>query len=263
MNATIQFTCPYCAFSKQLPASAVGMQGNCPSCNAGVIVSVNAQPSNPIPPSNVNHVTVHPINEEAVTASVNILPRKNASSFSGTRVALAVLVFVAVAAIPFWTVYRMNNPAEEKWVPEVMDRNLNEIYSAFVWESEFDRREFINKLSYKKFEDWRGEVVSKDGNIYGVKLLYWKVPERMQRLPDWQDPDFKPFLIPLPVRYQATNGGSWNVGDGIGISGTLYGVSLSHDVPNELKIPATEPLYPGHMEICTGLWFNLKIDSAR
>jgi hypothetical protein len=37
--SNIDFTCPHCSFSKQLPASADGMQGNCPSCNAEVLIN--------------------------------------------------------------------------------------------------------------------------------------------------------------------------------------------------------------------------------
>ena len=44
--ANINFTCPHCSFSKQLPASAEGMQGNCPSCKAVVTIRADA-PTNP------------------------------------------------------------------------------------------------------------------------------------------------------------------------------------------------------------------------
>ena len=44
--SNIHFTCPHCSFSKQLPASAEGMQGNCPSCNAVVTILADA-PTNP------------------------------------------------------------------------------------------------------------------------------------------------------------------------------------------------------------------------
>lgn len=37
-TATINFTCPHCSFSKPLPASAEGMQGNCPSCKVAVTI---------------------------------------------------------------------------------------------------------------------------------------------------------------------------------------------------------------------------------
>lgn len=40
--STITFTCPHCSFSKQLPASAEGQQGNCPSCNAVVTITTEA-----------------------------------------------------------------------------------------------------------------------------------------------------------------------------------------------------------------------------
>jgi phage FluMu protein Com len=38
----INFTCPHCSFSKQLPASSEGMQGNCPSCKAVVTITAVA-----------------------------------------------------------------------------------------------------------------------------------------------------------------------------------------------------------------------------
>ena len=44
--SNINFTCPHCSFQKQLPASAEGMQGNCPSCNAVVTIRADA-PTNP------------------------------------------------------------------------------------------------------------------------------------------------------------------------------------------------------------------------
>jgi len=44
--SNINFTCPHCSFSKQLPASAEGMQGNCPNCNAVVTIRADA-PTNP------------------------------------------------------------------------------------------------------------------------------------------------------------------------------------------------------------------------
>jgi hypothetical protein len=40
--SSINFTCPHCSFSKQLPASAEGRQGNCPNCNAVVTISAVA-----------------------------------------------------------------------------------------------------------------------------------------------------------------------------------------------------------------------------
>ena len=43
--ANINFTCPHCSFSKQLPASAEGQQGNCPSCKAVVTITATAPPS--------------------------------------------------------------------------------------------------------------------------------------------------------------------------------------------------------------------------
>jgi hypothetical protein len=54
--SNINFTCPHCSFSKQLPASAEGRQGNCPSCNAVVTITATAPPSpsaspqQPLPP---------------------------------------------------------------------------------------------------------------------------------------------------------------------------------------------------------------------
>ena len=39
--SNVNFTCPHCSFSKQLPASAEGMKGNCPSCNAVVTISAH------------------------------------------------------------------------------------------------------------------------------------------------------------------------------------------------------------------------------
>ena len=44
--SNINFTCPHCSFQKQLPASAVGMQGNCPSCKAVVTIRADT-PENP------------------------------------------------------------------------------------------------------------------------------------------------------------------------------------------------------------------------
>jgi hypothetical protein len=44
--ANINFTCTHCSFSKQLPASAEGMQGNCPSCSSVVTINANV-PINP------------------------------------------------------------------------------------------------------------------------------------------------------------------------------------------------------------------------
>jgi hypothetical protein len=44
--SNINFTCPHCSFQKQLPASAEGMQGNCPSCKAVVTIRADA-PANP------------------------------------------------------------------------------------------------------------------------------------------------------------------------------------------------------------------------
>jgi hypothetical protein len=44
--SNINFICPYCSFQKQLPASAEGMQGNCPSCKAVVTIRADA-PANP------------------------------------------------------------------------------------------------------------------------------------------------------------------------------------------------------------------------
>jgi phage FluMu protein Com len=40
--SNINFTCPHCSFSKQLPASSEGMQGNCPSCKAVVTITAVA-----------------------------------------------------------------------------------------------------------------------------------------------------------------------------------------------------------------------------
>jgi hypothetical protein len=61
--STINFTCPHCSFSKQLPASAEGRQGNCPSCGSVVPISSNA------PSASVSAVP-HP-----VTPTANAIPR--------------------------------------------------------------------------------------------------------------------------------------------------------------------------------------------
>jgi hypothetical protein len=56
--SSINFTCPHCSFQKQLPASAEGMQGNCPSCKAVVTIRADAPanpsvlPQQPVVPSN-------------------------------------------------------------------------------------------------------------------------------------------------------------------------------------------------------------------
>ena len=42
MNATIQFTCPQCSHTMQLPAATEGRQGKCPSCAA--VVRITGQP---------------------------------------------------------------------------------------------------------------------------------------------------------------------------------------------------------------------------
>ena len=53
--SNINFTCPHCSFQKQLPASAVGQQGNCPNCNAVVTITADAtanpqvSPQQPVP----------------------------------------------------------------------------------------------------------------------------------------------------------------------------------------------------------------------
>ena len=38
MNATLQFTCPQCSHTMNLPSSAEGKQGKCPSCSAVVTI---------------------------------------------------------------------------------------------------------------------------------------------------------------------------------------------------------------------------------
>ena len=43
--SNVNFTCPYCSFSKQLPVSVEGMEGNCPSCNAVVTISAHTPAS--------------------------------------------------------------------------------------------------------------------------------------------------------------------------------------------------------------------------
>ena len=54
--AYINFTCPHCAFSKQLPVSTEGMQGNCPSCKAVVTISDN-------PPANSSVLQQQPLQQ--------------------------------------------------------------------------------------------------------------------------------------------------------------------------------------------------------
>ena len=46
--SNINFTCPHCSFSKQLPASAEGIQGNCPNCNTVVTIRADAPTNRPV-----------------------------------------------------------------------------------------------------------------------------------------------------------------------------------------------------------------------
>jgi hypothetical protein len=46
MNAKIQFTCPHCSHTMQLPAAAEGRQGKCPSC--AVVITIAAQSTDPL-----------------------------------------------------------------------------------------------------------------------------------------------------------------------------------------------------------------------
>ena len=51
MNATIQFTCPHCSHTMNLPSSAEGKQGKCPSCSdvVTIVTSVAETPADVAP----------------------------------------------------------------------------------------------------------------------------------------------------------------------------------------------------------------------
>jgi len=176
---------------------------------------------------------------------------------------LILLLFVLASGCGY------HNSAEEKWDPEVMDQGLNEIYQAFLRKNERDLSEYANGLAYKKFEDWRGVVVSKDGNIYGVKLLDWIKPEKI-RVERGLSRANTYLLIPVNVSYEPTDGRSWNVGDRIAITGNLHRVHLilahryNYEKYPELHILKTENIYvPGEVEFVKGLKFEMKITSAK
>ena len=63
--SSINFTCPHCSFSKQLPASAEGMQGNCPSCKAVVTIRADA-PANPSISPQQQPVQQQPVQQQPV-----------------------------------------------------------------------------------------------------------------------------------------------------------------------------------------------------
>ena len=96
--SNISFTCPHCSFSKQLPASAEGMQGNCPSCKAVVTISADASANPAISPQQSPSAPEKQTHQTQTTTK----PPSNKKPFWLSRGLLASISIVIFSTVTFF-----------------------------------------------------------------------------------------------------------------------------------------------------------------